>query len=134
MERPMSIVIQDETTPALESDPPSEDTAIAGTITPSVPQIQQRVPSPEHDQEDGSSPDDQPMRLPFFDESCPHVRDKIVSMNGGHFNVDHYLRVLRARVELDVSNAMALTVLGQRTALPHRLSVVGGAHHLGGAS
>ena len=52
---------------------------------------------------------DQPMRLPSFNETCPHVRDQIIPLNGGRFNVDHYLRVLRAKAELDVSIAMALT-------------------------
>ena len=56
---------------------------------------------------------DKPARLPSFDASCPHVRDQIIPMNGGRFNVDHYLRVLRAKAELDVSIAMALTAAGQ---------------------
>lgn len=53
---------------------------------------------------------DDRMRLPSFDETCPHVSDKIIPLNGGRFNVDHYLRVLRAKAELDVSIAMALPV------------------------
>ena len=53
---------------------------------------------------------DNPMRLPSFNATCPHVRDQIIPMNGCRFNVDHYLRVLRAKAELDVSVAMALTV------------------------
>ena len=139
MERPMSIVTLDETTPAPESDPPPEDTALAGTTAAEMPRTQQPVKSPArrlHDAEARSPSDDHPMRLPFFDESCPHVRDQIIPMNGGHFNVDHYLRVLRARLELDVSIAMALTAAGQQKtapALSHRLSLVGRPHHLGGA-
>ena len=53
---------------------------------------------------------DHPMRLPSFNETCPHVRDQIIPLNGGRFNVDHYLRVLRAKAVLDVSIAMAMTV------------------------
>ena len=53
---------------------------------------------------------DDRMRLPSFEETCPHVSDKIISLNGGRFNVDHYLRVLRAKAEIDASLAMALTV------------------------
>jgi hypothetical protein len=53
---------------------------------------------------------DDRMRLPSFDETCPHVSDKIIPLNGGRFNVDHYLRVLRAKAEIDVSIAMALPV------------------------
>jgi hypothetical protein len=57
---------------------------------------------------------DHSMRVPYFVESCPHVRDQIIRMNGGRFNVDHYLRVLRAKAELDESIAMALTAAGLR--------------------
>ena len=53
---------------------------------------------------------DDRMRLPSFVETCPHVCDSIIPLNGGRFNVDHYLRVLRAKAETDVSLAMALTV------------------------
>ena len=53
---------------------------------------------------------DDRMRLPSFVETCPHVCDHIIPLNGGRFNVDHYLRVLRAKAEVDVSVAMALTV------------------------
>jgi hypothetical protein len=42
-------------------------------------------------------------------ETCPHICDEIIPLNGGRFNVDHYLRVLRAKAEVDVSIAMALT-------------------------
>jgi hypothetical protein len=66
---------------------------------------------------------DQPARIPSFVGSCPHVRDQIIPMNGGRFNVDHYLRVLRAKAELDHSIAMALTAAGQRRTPPF-LSVV----------
>ena len=53
---------------------------------------------------------DDRMRLPSFVGTCPHVCDKIIPLNGGRFNVDHYLRVLRAKAETDESLAMALTV------------------------
>ena len=53
---------------------------------------------------------DDRMRIPSFVETCPHVCDEIIPLNGGRFNVDHYLRVLRAKAEIDVSVAMALTV------------------------
>ena len=53
---------------------------------------------------------DDRMRIPSFVETCPHICDQIIPLNGGRFNVDHYLRVLRAKSETDVSVAMALTV------------------------
>jgi hypothetical protein len=70
--------------------------------TPTAPQ---RVP----DTDGGIPVMDDCMRIPSFVETCPHVRDKIIPLNGGRFNVDHYLRVLRAKAEADVSLAMALT-------------------------
>ena len=94
MERPMSITIIDDDAPAEQSEAHrfSRDNGVVpenGTVS------------------------DQPARLPSYDGSCPHVRDQIIPMNGGRFNVDHYLRVLRAKAELDVSIAMALTAAGQ---------------------
>lgn len=41
------------------------------------------------------------MRLPYFKERCPHVRDQIVEINGGRLNIDHAYRVLRARAVLE---------------------------------
>jgi len=53
------------------------------------------------------------MRIPSFMETCPHISDNVIPLNGGRFNVDHYLRVLRAKAEIDVSVAMAFTVRPQ---------------------
>ena len=104
MERPMSIAVVDDDTPAEHDDAhhfSREDVAVTGRRATA----------------------DQPARLPSFVGSCPHVRDQIIPMNGGRFNVDHYLRVLRAKAELDVSIAMALTAAGQRRTPPY-LSVI----------
>ena len=94
MERPMSIAVIDDDTPEERNEAQRfsrENVAV---------------------DVDGAA-SDKPVRLPSFDASCPHVRDQIIPMNGGRFNVDHYLRVLRAKAELDVSIAMALTAAGQ---------------------
>ena len=125
MERPMSIVLTDETKPATHNAR-YHWAAPAETVVPE---------SDEPLNEEAESPSaDHPMRLPSFDEVCPHVRDHIIPMNGGHFNVDHYLRVLRAKAETDVSVAMALTALGQQkmTTRPHR-PTLWHTHHFGGA-
>ena len=37
------------------------------------------------------------MRLPFFRETCPHITDQWISVNGGRVNLDHWLRVKRAK-------------------------------------
>ena len=41
------------------------------------------------------------VRLPFFRETCPHIKDQIVDVNGGRLNLDHLFRVLRARAALE---------------------------------
>lgn len=116
MELPMLITVVDEATPAVHHDahlvrqeeraqePVQERLTRVRRRTPSAPQRQVRYA-------DGGIPvfDDR-MRLPSFVETCPHICDKIISLNGGRFNVDHYLRVLRAKAEIDASLAMALTV------------------------
>lgn len=116
METPMLITVVDDTTPLAHNDahligqdkdarkPEQERLTRVRRRTPSVPQRPVRSA-------DGAIPvvDDR-MRLPSFMETCPHICDKIIPLNGGRFNVDHYLRVLRARTEIDASLAMALTV------------------------
>jgi hypothetical protein len=111
----MSIAFGDETTPSVHRDarvPGEKDAAREKWVEP-LPRSRRETP-PRQQREryaDGGIPvvDDR-MRLPSFVETCPHVHDKIIPLNGGRFNVDHYLRVLRAKAELDVSVAMALTV------------------------
>ena len=111
MERPMSItVVVDDDTPAAHDDAhrfSRENVAV--------------VPN--------SALTDHSARIPSFVGSCPHVRDQIIPMNGGRFNVDHYLRVLRAKAELDPSIAMALTAAGQprisRQSLASHLTLLG---------
>lgn len=41
------------------------------------------------------------MRLPHFADTCPHIADEIQPLNGGRFNIDHYLRTLRERMVND---------------------------------
>lgn len=115
METHMSITVVDDTTPLAHNDahlfgqeedvrePEQERLTRFRRRAPSVPQRQVRPA-------DGGIPvfDDR-MRLPSFMETCPHICDKIIPLNGGRFNVDHYLRVLRAKAEIDESIAMALT-------------------------
>ena len=136
MERPMSIVLMDETRPATSIDLHRSATKAIAFPEKTVA-AEPQVPSLQQEEADaGSSSTDHQMRLPSFVESCPHVRDHIIPLNGGHFNVDHYLRVLRAKVERDVSIAMAMTAVGQRkTATPpsSRLVLLSRAQHLGGA-
>ena len=119
METPMSIIVVDDTTPLAHNDdhfigpekdardPEKERLTRVRRRTPSVSQRAVRST-------DGGIPvvDDR-MRLPSFTETCPHICDSIIPLNGGRFNVDHYLRVLRAKAEIDVSVAMALTVRPQ---------------------
>ena len=119
METSMLIQVVDDTTPLAHNDahligqeeearePEQEHLTRVRRRTPSVPQRHVRSA-------DGGIPvvDDR-MRLPTFMETCPHICDKIIPLNGGRFNVDHYLRVLRAKAEIDVSVAMALTVRPQ---------------------
>ena len=116
METLMSITVVDDTTPLAHNDAhligqekearePEQErlTRVRRRRTPPVPQRQVRSA-------DGGIPvvDDR-MRLPSFVETCPHICDKIIPLNGGRFNVDHYLRVLRAKAEIDVSVAMSFT-------------------------
>jgi hypothetical protein len=115
METTMLITIVDETTGVVYNDvqragheaevrePERERLTRVHRITPSAAQRQVRYA-------DGGIPvvDDR-MRIPSFVETCPHIADKIIPLNGGRFNVDHYLRVLRAKAEIDASVAMALT-------------------------
>ena len=116
METTMSITIVDETTPVAHNDahlngqeqdtrePEKERLTRVRRRTPSVAQRQ------VHYADAGIPVVDDRMRIPSFVETCPHVCDEIIPLNGGRFNVDHYLRVLRAKAETDVSVAMALTV------------------------
>lgn len=138
MERPMSIVLTDETTPAVKNDSdravPEETVVTEGSAEPE-PRNQPPDSSRQQPNADAQSLlTDRPMRLPSFDEVCPHVRDHIIPMNGGHFNVDHYLRVLRAKVETDESIAMALTAFGQGkpATRPHRPTPWRYTHYFGG--
>jgi hypothetical protein len=114
MERAMLIMIADETAPVVDSD-----TDVVGREgearepeTRRLTRVRRRTPAASQTVRyaDGGIPvvDDR-MRIPSFVETCPHVRDNIIPLNGGRFNVDHYLRVLRAKAEVDVSIAMALT-------------------------
>ena len=116
METLMSITVVDDTTPLAHNEahligqeqdariPDQERLTRARRRTPSVSQ------RPVRSADSGIPVVDDRMRLPSFMETCPHIRDKIIPLNGGRFNVDHYLRVLRAKAEIDVSLAMALTV------------------------
>jgi hypothetical protein len=110
----MSIMVVDETTPEVDDDanvvglelvarePETERLTRVRRRTPSAPQRVRYA--------DGGIPvADDRMRIPSFVETCPHICDEIIPLNGGRFNVDHYLRVLRAKAEVDVSIAMALT-------------------------
>ena len=137
MERPMSIVLMKETTPTTNSLRRSATKAVSVPERTVAAEKGNKPPVQVLQEQDdaGSSSTDHQMRLPSFDETCPHVRDHIIPLNGGHFNVDHYLRVLRAKAERDVSIAMAMTAGGQRkTATPpsSRLVLLR-AQHLGGA-
>ena len=114
MEGPMLIMFADETTPVVDSDAHVVGRAVEAREpeTRRLTHVRRRTPSaPQRVRfADGGIPvvDDR-MRLPSFVETCPHVRDNIIPLNGGRFNVDQYLRVLRAKAEVDVSIAMALT-------------------------
>ena len=119
METTMSITIVDDTTPLAHNEahligqnrdahiPEKERLTRVRRRTPSVAQ------RPVRSADGGIPVVDDRMRLPSFIETCPHICDKIIPLNGGRFNVDHYLRVLRAKAEIDVSIAMALTVRPQ---------------------
>jgi hypothetical protein len=126
-ERPM--LVADEATSVLEDDAHGggEDVPRAVNAPSEAPRRRVQVSSFEERPryaDSGPSTADHRMRLPSFDQSCPHVRDQIIPMNGGHFNVDQYLRVLRAKAEVDPSIAMALTAAGQpRMVTPTRVPV-----------
>ena len=130
MERPMSVAVVDEktTTPtALERERrparmerPMSIAVVDDDVAPNAAPMDVNAAT--------AGKADHSMRLPKFDASCPHVRDHIIPMNGGRFNVDQYLRVLRAKAEVDQSIAMALTVAGQQgtaARAPHHFTVVG---------
>jgi hypothetical protein len=114
MERPMSIMVANETIPVVDTDAHTVGPTVQAheSETRRLTHVRRRTPSAPQRvvYADGGIPvvDDR-MRIPSFVETCPHVRDNIIPLNGGRFNVDHYLRVLRAKAELDVSIAMALT-------------------------
>ena len=116
METTMSITSVDDTTPLVHNDAhlTGQDEGASEPEKERLTRVRRRTPSgaqPQVRYADGGIPvvDDR-MRLPSFVETCPHVCDNIIPLNGGRFNVDHYLRVLRAKAEIDVSVAMALTV------------------------
>lgn len=113
METHMSITVVDETTSHSDAHIVGQEEE-AREREESLTRVRRRTPSAAQRQvhyADGGIPvvDDR-MRIPSFVETCPHVCDEIIPLNGGRFNVDHYLRVLRAKAEVDVSVAMALTV------------------------
>ena len=89
-----------------------EDAALPGNVAGRLSRVRRQGPPPRRVRyaDVAERVIEHPMRLPSFNETCPHVRDQIIPLNGGRFNVDHYLRVLRAKAEVDVSIAMALTV------------------------
>jgi hypothetical protein len=108
----MSILVADETTSVTDSDVVGRGDDAREPGIERLTRVRRRTPSaaPRMRYADGGIPvvDDR-MRIPSFVETCPHVRDNIISLNGGRFNVDHYLRVVRAKAEVDVSIAMAFT-------------------------
>ena len=111
----LSIELVDEPAPVVHEGPhraAREDVAVSVDGAGRVPRGGLQTPPPLRRVTYVAEPrvTDNPMRLPSFNATCPHVRDQIIPMNGGRFNVDQYLRVLRAKAELDVSVAMALTV------------------------
>ena len=116
METPMSITVVDETTPVPHNDAPlnGREQETRGPEKERLTRVRRRTPSAAQRQvryaDAGIPVVDDRMRLPSFVETCPHVCDEIIPLNGGRFNVDHYLRVLRAKAEVDASLAMALTV------------------------
>ena len=116
METAMSITLVDETTPVAPNDAhgKGQEQEIRESVKERLTRVHRRTPSavqrPVRYADAGIPVVDDRMRLPSFVETCPHVGDSIIPLNGGRFNVDHYLRVLRAKAEADVSLAMALTV------------------------
>ena len=116
METTMSITVVDETTPVSHNDAylDLQEQETRESEKDRLTRVRRRTPSAAQRQvryaDSGIQVVDDRMRIPSFVETCPHVCDNIIPLNGGRFNVDHYLRVLRAKAELDVSVAMALTV------------------------
>jgi hypothetical protein len=115
METVMSITVVDETTTVSPNDAhlTGQDDEAREPEPERLTRRRRRTPTaaqrPVRYADGGIPVVDDRMRLPSFVETCPHVCDNIIPLNGGRFNVDHYLRVLRAKAELDVSVAMALT-------------------------
>ncbi len=115
METVMSITVVDETTtePPNDAHVTGQDNETREPEQERLTRVRRRTPSAAQRQvrysDAGIPVVDDRMRLPSFVETCPHVCDHIIPLNGGRFNVDHYLRVLRAKAEVDVSVAMALT-------------------------
>jgi hypothetical protein len=115
METPMLITFVDETTPLAHNDAHTiGQENDAREPEKRLTRVRRRTPSvsqrPMRSTHGGIPVVDDRMRIPSFTETCPHICDNIIPLNGGRFNVDHYLRVLRAKAETDVSIAMALTV------------------------
>ena len=106
MDTPRSITIVDETTPVAHQGAPESEKERLTRVRRRTPSAAQRQ---VHYADSGIPVVDDRVRLPSFTATCPHVCDTIIPLNGGRFNVDHYLRVLRAKAEIDVSVAMALT-------------------------
>jgi hypothetical protein len=50
------------------------------------------------------------MRIPSFPGTAPHVKDYVIALNGGRFNVDLYLRVLREKTMYDLETPQATLV------------------------
>jgi hypothetical protein len=116
METAMSITVVDEATPATPNDAHlnGQKQEPRESEKERLTRVRRRTPSaaqrPVRYADTGIPVVDDRMRLPSFVATCPHVGDSIIPLNGGRFNVDHYLRVLRAKAESDLSLAMALTV------------------------
>ena len=120
METQMLIRVVDDTTPQAHNDADligGQDDGARGPEKERLTHVRRRTPSVSlrqvHSADVGIPVVDDRMRLPSFIETCPHICDKIIPLNGGRFNVDHYLRVLRAKAEIDESLAMALTARPQ---------------------
>ena len=114
METAMLITVVDETTSHNDAHVIGQEAKAPEPEKERLTRPRRRTPSAVQRQENyadsGIAVVDDRMRIPSFVETCPHVCDEIIPLNGGRFNVDHYLRVLRAKAETDVSVAMALTV------------------------
>ena len=116
METPMLITFVDDTTPLAHNDDHliGQEKDAREQEKERLTRVRRRTPSVSQRQvrsaDRGIPVVDDRMRIPSFMETCPHICDNVIPLNGGRFNVDHYLRVLRAKAEIDVSVAMALTV------------------------